>query len=110
MLERVPGLTEFIAWIDERGLKKAAVTNAPRENARVMLAALGLGCVLSLHCKGTCRVSGPRGCIPSNAEAHAEHSRCHRTPVESLTWMLVAVQGSLVQVAATHCDFTIVAV
>ncbi|CAL8471098.1 g10640 [Coccomyxa elongata] len=43
VLERVPGLTEFIAWIDERGLKKAAVTNAPRENARVMLAALGLG-------------------------------------------------------------------
>ncbi|KAK9901350.1 hypothetical protein WJX75_007755 [Coccomyxa subellipsoidea] len=43
VLERVPGLTEFLAWIDERGLKKAAVTNAPRENARVMLAALGLG-------------------------------------------------------------------
>jgi hypothetical protein len=49
VLERVPGLTEFLAWIDERGLKKAAVTNAPRENARVMLAALGLGCVHSLH-------------------------------------------------------------
>ena len=27
-------------WIDCRGLKKAAVTNAPKENARVMLAAL----------------------------------------------------------------------
>ena len=49
VLERVPGLTEFLAWIDERGLKKAVVTNAPRENARVMLAALGLGCVHSLH-------------------------------------------------------------
>ncbi len=44
VLERVPGLTEFLAWIDERGLKKAAVTNAPRENARVMLEALELGC------------------------------------------------------------------
>ena len=29
-------------WIDCRGLKKAAVTNAPKENARVMLAALGM--------------------------------------------------------------------
>lgn len=53
VLERVPGLTEFIAWIDERGLKKAAVTNAPRENARVMLAALGLGCAFP-PCRVTC--------------------------------------------------------
>lgn len=29
-------------WIDCRGLKKAAVTNAPKENARVMLLALGM--------------------------------------------------------------------
>ena len=43
MLERVPGLTEFMAWIDAKGLKKAAVTNAPKENARVMLDALSLG-------------------------------------------------------------------
>ncbi len=44
VLERVPGLTEFLAWLDGKGLKKAAVTNAPRENARVMLQALSLGC------------------------------------------------------------------
>lgn len=49
VLERVPGLSKFLAWIDERGLKKAAVTNAPRENARVMLAALGLGCAHTFH-------------------------------------------------------------
>ena len=42
ILERVPGLTEWMDWIDCRGLKKAAVTNAPAENARVMLAALGM--------------------------------------------------------------------
>lgn len=42
ILERVPGLSEWMHWIDCRGLKKAAVTNAPKENARVMLAALGM--------------------------------------------------------------------
>jgi HAD superfamily hydrolase (TIGR01509 family) len=30
------------AWIDARGLKKAAVTNAPRANTMLMLEALGL--------------------------------------------------------------------
>jgi len=42
ILKRVPGLTEWMDWIDCRGLKKAAVTNAPAENARVMLLALGM--------------------------------------------------------------------
>lgn len=42
ILKRVPGLDEWMNWIDCRGLKKAAVTNAPKENARVMLAALGM--------------------------------------------------------------------
>ena len=42
ILKRVPGLTEWMHWIDCRGLKKAAVTNAPKENARVMLLALGM--------------------------------------------------------------------
>ena len=49
MLERVPGLTEFLAWLDGKGLKKAAVTNAPKENARVMLEALSLGCDCCLN-------------------------------------------------------------
>jgi hypothetical protein len=44
VLEPVPGLMDFLKWVDSKGLKKAAVTNAPRENARVMLEALGLGC------------------------------------------------------------------
>ena len=35
-------MSEWMHWIDCRGLKKAAVTNAPKENARVMLAALGM--------------------------------------------------------------------
>ena len=39
VLEPVPGLMDFLAWIKERGLKKVAVTNAPKENARVMLEA-----------------------------------------------------------------------
>lgn len=41
-LAPIPGLTEFMQWIDARGLKKAAVTNAPRANAEIMLQGLGL--------------------------------------------------------------------
>ena len=41
-LERLPGLTELLAWIDARGIRKVAVTNAPRPNAELMLRALGL--------------------------------------------------------------------
>lgn len=33
---------EFLRWVDERQLKKAAITNAPGDNARIMLDALGL--------------------------------------------------------------------
>ncbi len=42
-MEPVKGLKEFLAWIDATGLRKAAVSNAPRQNVHVMLAALGLG-------------------------------------------------------------------
>ncbi|KAG2438042.1 hypothetical protein HXX76_005655 [Chlamydomonas incerta] len=41
-LEALPGLREFLDWIAARGLRRAAVTNAPRANAEMMLAALGL--------------------------------------------------------------------
>jgi len=44
VLEPVEGLGEFLAWIDGRGLRKAAVTNAPRANSVAMLRALGLAC------------------------------------------------------------------
>lgn len=30
MLGPLPGLLDFMAWIDRGGIKKAAVTNAPR--------------------------------------------------------------------------------
>eukprot|EP00218_Dolichomastix_sp_CCMP3274_P008852 CAMPEP_0170132970 /NCGR_PEP_ID=MMETSP0033_2-20121228/985_1 /TAXON_ID=195969 /ORGANISM="Dolichomastix tenuilepis, Strain CCMP3274" /LENGTH=241 /DNA_ID=CAMNT_0010368421 /DNA_START=96 /DNA_END=821 /DNA_ORIENTATION=+ len=36
------GLSELLEWIDKRGLKKAAVTNAPRANAELMLKGMGL--------------------------------------------------------------------
>lgn len=36
-LEAMKGLQKFMDWIDTRGLKKAAVTNAPRLNAEFML-------------------------------------------------------------------------
>ncbi len=38
----MPGLPEFLAWVDKRQLAKAAVTNAPGENARIMLDCIGL--------------------------------------------------------------------
>ncbi len=41
-LPMVKGLREWIQWIDEHGIKKCAVTNAPKKNAEVMLEALGL--------------------------------------------------------------------
>lgn len=36
------GLKDFIEWLDERKVKQAAVTNAPRENMAAMLKAIGL--------------------------------------------------------------------
>ena len=42
MKERqMPGLDRIREWIDLNGLGKAAVTNAPRENAEAMLSAIG---------------------------------------------------------------------
>eukprot|EP00262_Sarcandra_glabra_P007990 TRINITY_DN2115_c0_g1_i2.p1 TRINITY_DN2115_c0_g1~~TRINITY_DN2115_c0_g1_i2.p1 ORF type:complete len:294 (+),score=58.20 TRINITY_DN2115_c0_g1_i2:128-883(+) len=41
-LRPVNGLFKLCKWIDDRGLKRAAVTNAPRENAELMLSILGL--------------------------------------------------------------------
>ena len=36
------GLDKVRKWIEDRGLKRAAVTNAPRPNAELMVSALGL--------------------------------------------------------------------
>lgn len=41
-LREIPGLTELCRWADERGLKRAAVTNAPRANGELMIKILGL--------------------------------------------------------------------
>ncbi|MBZ8179883.1 HAD family hydrolase [Oscillatoria salina] len=41
-LQRLAGLDKLLNWIDVSGLKKAVVTNAPRENAEFMLTALAL--------------------------------------------------------------------
>lgn len=42
VLQRMPGLTEFLELVDQQGYRKAAVTNAPRANTELMLQALGL--------------------------------------------------------------------
>lgn len=36
------GLYKVKKWIEDRGLKRAAVTNAPRPNAELMISMLGL--------------------------------------------------------------------
>jgi beta-phosphoglucomutase-like phosphatase (HAD superfamily) len=41
-LEPVKGLFDVVKWVRERGLKRAAVTNAPRINADLMISKLGL--------------------------------------------------------------------
>lgn len=41
-LTPLAGLLDLLAWIDTHGLKKAVVTNAPRENANFMLKVLKL--------------------------------------------------------------------
>ncbi|KAJ6808445.1 haloacid dehalogenase-like hydrolase domain-containing protein Sgpp [Iris pallida] len=41
-LTAVPGLHKLCKWVEDRGLKRAAVTNAPRPNAELMISKLGL--------------------------------------------------------------------
>jgi beta-phosphoglucomutase-like phosphatase (HAD superfamily) len=41
-LKEINGLHKFCKWIEERGIKCAAVTNAPRYNAELMISILGL--------------------------------------------------------------------
>lgn len=41
-LKAVNGLYKVKKWIEDRGLKRAAVTNAPRPNAELMISKLGL--------------------------------------------------------------------
>lgn len=41
-LEPVKGLNKLCKWIEERGLKRAAVTNAERSNAELLISTLGL--------------------------------------------------------------------
>lgn len=41
-LVAVNGLNKICKWVSDRGLKRAAVTNAPRANAELMISILGL--------------------------------------------------------------------
>ncbi|ERN42888.1 haloacid dehalogenase superfamily [Rubidibacter lacunae KORDI 51-2] len=47
-LQRLPGLTEMLAWVHYNNLKSAVVTNAPRANAEFMLATLDLADTFSI--------------------------------------------------------------
>lgn len=42
ILEPTGGLLRFCKWVEEKGLTRAAVTNAPRANAEQMIKAVGL--------------------------------------------------------------------
>lgn len=41
-LKPLDGLEDVCKWIEDRGLKRAAVTNAPRANAELIISMLGL--------------------------------------------------------------------
>ncbi|CAI9291223.1 unnamed protein product [Lactuca saligna] len=41
-VEPIKGLYKLTKWIEDHGLKRAAVTNAPRPNAELMISTLGL--------------------------------------------------------------------
>ncbi|CAL9064860.1 unnamed protein product [Musa banksii] len=41
-LKPIEGLHKLCKWVEDRGLKRAAVTNAPRPNAELMISMLGL--------------------------------------------------------------------
>ena len=41
-LKPVDGLDDLCRWVEKEGLKRAAVTNAPRKNAELMVSLLGL--------------------------------------------------------------------
>lgn len=41
-MKPIDGLCKLKKWIEDRGLKRAAVTNAPRPNAELMIEILGL--------------------------------------------------------------------
>ncbi|XAR70591.1 Sugar-terminal-phosphatase [Bertholletia excelsa] len=41
-LKAVNGLYKMKKWVEDHGIKRAAVTNAPKENAEMMISALGL--------------------------------------------------------------------
>lgn len=47
-LEPMCGLEKLCKWIEERGLKRAAVTNAPRPNAELIISMLGLSSFFEL--------------------------------------------------------------
>lgn len=52
-LKPVEGLETLCQWIKERGLHRAAVTNAPRENAELMISILGLSDFFEILVVGT---------------------------------------------------------
>lgn len=41
-MKAVNGLHKLCKWIEDHGIKRAAVTNAPRPNAELMISLLGL--------------------------------------------------------------------
>lgn len=41
-MKPLDGLYKMKKWVEDRGLKRAAVTNAPRLNAELMISLLGL--------------------------------------------------------------------
>lgn len=47
-MKPVTGLDKLCKWVEDHGIRRAAVTNAPRENVELIISVLGLGSFFEL--------------------------------------------------------------
>lgn len=78
-LKPLEGLHKLCKWVEDRGLKRAAVTNAPRPNAELMISMLGLTdffqvVVVGSECERAKPLPDPYLKALKELKASAEHS------------------------------------
>ncbi|CDP09369.1 unnamed protein product [Coffea canephora] len=82
-LKPVNGLDKLCKWIEERGLKRAAVTNAPKESAELIISMLGLDDFFELIVLGSeCERAKPFPDPYLKAVEHLKVAREHAFVVE----------------------------
>lgn len=105
-LPSMPGLWELLRWMDEQQLKRAIVTNAPRENADFMITALQVGTVFPVVVLGDELERGKPDPLPYQAAL----AQLNSSPDEAVVFedsssgirAAVAAQIPTVGIASTH--------